>query len=141
MPSNPAMLEWNEGFAIGHPEIDDQHRQLFEVYNAAVRMLAGGASAPEAATILTAIMDYADYHFATEQSAMASAGFPHLKAHIHEHDALRATVTALVSRIDGDPCLLSGLVGLLRVWIQGHILHSDAEFGLFLKARPAQSPA
>ncbi|WP_448191372.1 bacteriohemerythrin [Azospirillum sp. sgz301742] len=135
MESRIPQLEWSAAYAIGHHEIDEQHQQLFELYNQALRALREHPEDLTPGAVLQALLDYTGYHFTTEQAVMAASHYPGRHEHGREHQALLATVSALVARVEADPNLLSDVVGLLRVWIQGHVMHTDRELGEFLKGQ------
>lgn len=128
-------LVWSEAYAIGHHEIDEQHQQLFELYNQALDALQEHPEDLTPGAVLQALIDYTGYHFTTEQAVMAASDYPGRREHGREHRALLSVVSALVARVDADPNLLSDVVGLLRVWIQGHVLHTDRELGEFLRGQ------
>ena len=130
-----AQLVWSEAHVIGDAEIDEQHQQLFELYNQALQALRENPGHLTPGTVLQALIDYTGYHFATEEAVMAASGYPGRPEHAREHRALLSVVSALVARVDADPTLLSDVVGLLRVWIQGHVMQTDRELGEFLKGR------
>jgi len=128
-------LVWSEAFALGDDEIDEQHQQLFEIYNGALKVLHEHPADLTPAAVLQAVFDYTEYHFVTEQALMTTLRYPDRHEHVREHQALLSVMQALVGRVDDNPTLLSDMVGLLRVWIQGHILHTDRRLGEFLKAQ------
>lgn len=128
-----AQLVWTETHAVGDHEIDEQHQQIFELYNQALHALQANPGHLTPGTVLQALIDYTGYHFATEEAVMAANDYPHRAEHAREHRALLSVVSALVTRVDADPRMLSDVVGLLRVWIQGHVLCTDKDLGEFLK--------
>jgi hemerythrin-like metal-binding protein len=128
-------LEWSPAYAIGHHEIDEQHQQIFELYNQALQALRENPEELTPGAVLQALIDYTGYHFTTEQAVMAAHDYPERHEHGREHQALLSSVSALVARVETDPDLLSDVVGLLRVWIQGHVMHTDRDLGDFLKGR------
>ncbi|WP_431856884.1 bacteriohemerythrin [Azospirillum sp.] len=135
MEGTVAPLEWTEAHAVGDPEIDEQHQQLFELYNRALHALQANPGQLTPGAVLQALIDYTDYHFATEEAVMDSAGYPGRAEHVREHKALLTVVSDFVVRVEADPRVLSDVVGLLRVWIQGHVLCADRDLGAFLKGR------
>ena len=131
-----AQLAWSEAHAIGDPEIDEQHQQMFELYNQALHALQQNPGHLTPGMVLQALIDYTGYHFATEEAVMAASGYPHRHEHAREHRALLSVISALVARVDAEPGMLADVVGLLRVWIQGHVLCTDKDLGAFLREVP-----
>lgn len=62
------IVPWNPSFDTGIPIIDEQHRQLVDLLNDLAGQYVHGADAQHALRILDALVDYAAYHFETEEA-------------------------------------------------------------------------
>jgi hemerythrin len=132
----PAAFEWQDSFAIGVAEIDEQHRRLIGAINDFYTGLHYERSQEALAKLLKFLIDYIAMHFRTEEALMARHGYPGQAAHKEQHLAFEARVAQMAERYISGKLLLSlEVTRFLRQWLTEHILHTDKELGLFLSAR------
>ena len=75
---------WRPAYDTGHPNIDDQHHHLVEIYeNLRVAVRGGSQTATE--EILVGLKEYSLEHFAEEARLMESTNYPLMAEHLHEH--------------------------------------------------------
>ncbi len=75
---------WRAAYDTGHPNIDEQHHHLVEIYEKlrdAVR--SGSESTTE--EVLVGLKEYSLEHFADEKKLMENSGYPLMTEHLHEH--------------------------------------------------------
>src|SRR5512132_1295226 len=128
-----ALFAWSDDYSVAVPEIDRQHRRLFE-YAARLHaaMLAGKAK-EVLAPILENLISYTRSHFATEEELMRRHRYPAYAAHKSEHDALTQKVLALQSEFEfGRAALTLELMDFLKQWLARHILGTDRLLGAHL---------
>ncbi len=132
---------WNDRFAFGIPEIDEQHQQLFaliEQVNALERDVKDGIDCyDEVYNVLKELEDYTVYHFEEEEKVLESAGYDDLAAHQKEHDSfvlkVKETLTEdLDLRQEG---VIRDLSEFLLEWVSNHILYTDAKYVSVLNNR------
>jgi hemerythrin len=63
----PGVFEWNDKFSVGIPEIDEQHKKLFEIISTVFDGIAERNDRELLKTAFDKILDYTKYHFATEE--------------------------------------------------------------------------
>ena len=115
--------------------VDNQHRRMFELMNAAVRTLAD-ADPAEVVVALDALAAYADYHFGEEEALLSRAQYPDVDAHRESHADLVARLHELRQEIASGALALPGDVeAFLRPWLTEHILNEDRAFGPFLHSK------
>jgi hemerythrin len=135
------MLAWDPSLSIGVPEIDEQHRSLFERaarFDAAVRSGVHGAEIRE---LFSFLAGYANEHFESEERLMREAGYPRLASHALEHAEFRRRLATLLPHweSEGDSsALLMAVSGFLMRWLREHIAASDRAIGDHLRSRPTQ---
>jgi hemerythrin len=79
------MLVWTPLLAIGIPEIDRQHRALFEraeEFEAAVKARKPAYHLEE---LFSYLENYVRTHFEAEERLVRERDFPHLAQHVKEH--------------------------------------------------------
>ena len=135
------MLAWDPSLAIGIPEIDEQHRSLFEQatrFDAAVR---SGLKGKEIQGLFSFLAGYANEHFEAEERIMREAGYPRLASHVLEHAEFRRRLATLLPHweSEGDStALLMAVSGFLMRWLREHIAASDRAIGDHLRSRSSQ---
>ena len=136
------MFTFTKDCLIGVPEIDDEHKRLFELIgevDAAVK--AEVDSIATAMALLNELKQYAVTHFAHEESYMESIHDPELPRQQKEHQAFVDKVNSYrFSDIKEENAkeLILELLEYLSKWLMAHILGSDLLIGQF---EPADKPS
>jgi hemerythrin len=131
-------IQWREEFATGVPEIDAQHRRLFDMVNDLEVRLHRGDSPAKMTDLLDGLARYASEHFAFEEDCMHRCACP--KAAVNKLAHLR-----FVRVVDGalrqSKCeapargLFESLHKEVAEWLVDHICKIDTS--LRSCARPA----
>lgn len=130
------LVVWDQEFEVGIEIIDDQHRHLVELLNATHGLIVVTEAREAITSVVNMLLDYATYHFGTEESLMREHGYPLLADHQREHNAFIARALGfereLVNR-NGLPTLK--VACFLNDWLIQHILRVDAGTAAFLVTR------
>lgn len=121
-------LEWNEALAIGHPEIDSQHRELFERANQFFAAAGERRNQGEIARAFSYLDTYVRFHFVREETLMRGLGYPGLAGHREQHRDYIRRLDSVKSQFDseGDSAAVAlALDGLLRLWLLEHVAEAD----------------
>jgi hemerythrin len=132
-----ASLQWTPTLAVGVPDIDEQHQELFRRGERLISALRAGDRS-EVLPLLAYLDDYAVHHFEAEERVMREARYPGLEAQVAAHAAFRKDFAAMVRdyRRTGPTALLAlTLHNWLSDWLRQHIGDLDRELGRFLAAR------
>ena len=126
-------LQWSEQFSVGIPEIDEQHKILFDLIDkihVAILEHKGSAACGE---VLDELVDYTRIHFGLEQSLMHIGKYPDYEAHCALHRELVDSVVAMQQKIHSGKVSISfELLHFLRTWLIKHILGEDKKYAAFL---------
>lgn len=129
------MFTFTKDCLIGVPEIDDEHKRLFELIGAVDAALKADVdSISTAMALLNELKQYAVTHFAHEEAYMTSIQDPELPRQQKEHQAFIDKVNSYrFSDITDDTAkaLILELLEYLSKWLMGHILGSDIMIGQF----------
>lgn len=129
------MFTFTKDCLIGVPEIDDEHRRLFELIGEVDAALKADIdSISTAMALLNELKQYAVTHFAHEEAYMASIKDPELERQQKEHRAFVDKVNSYhFSDITDETAkeLVLELLEYLSKWLMGHILGSDIMIGHF----------
>src|SRR5690554_5583061 len=89
------LFPWNNQFETGIEQIDEQHRKLVAILNRLAWHLSAEDDELQASDVLDELLDYADYHFRSEEGiwkqyfAGSSIETNHHKAHEHFFEQVR----------------------------------------------------
>ncbi len=134
------MFIWKEDFAVKVPEIDEQHKALFDIGNKINDLLLdyhGQDSYDEIMNQLEALAEYTKYHFHHEELMMEKYNYPDMEEHVKEHQDFIAYLENLdYSSIDSEQKeAISELLKFVASWIFKHILNTDFMYSeFFVKA-------
>ncbi|MEG3619902.1 bacteriohemerythrin [Magnetovibrio sp. PR-2] len=133
-----APLVWNENYATGVPEIDEQHMILVHTLNEASEKLAEDSSIENLQEITQNLLSYALYHFDTEEELMQEFGYAggseeDASSHLKQHRAFSAKVVAVRDGLKSNtPIAAEDLLAFLNDWLINHILNTDKKLGAFI---------
>ncbi|CAA7626975.1 bacteriohemerythrin [Magnetospirillum sp. UT-4] len=131
------MLAWEDGYRIGHVDMDAQHLILFSLLNQIDINLQAGMTKRCAVDLLGALTAYIEYHFAHEEALMLYHGYPGLDAHAATHHTFVAEVARLRCKLDsGDVAAATEeMRKAVLDWLLGHILETDTDYVRFIAAK------
>lgn len=137
------LLLWDDSYATGVAEIDEQHMILVHTLNEASVKLAGDAGIEQLEQITQDLLAYALYHFETEEALMQEYGYEEgaprdASIHLEQHRSFSAKVVAVRDSIKaGNPIAPADLLAFLNQWLVNHILNTDKRLGTYLLAKRA----
>jgi hemerythrin len=134
-------LSWTSELETGHPEIDDQHREMVRRAAAFIAACEAGGNVADLGRLLDCLDAYVLTHFATEERLMRAASYPRRAAHRIEHDYFETAALKLRMRLEdgAEPELLSLSRDFLVDWLTGHIARSDRDLVAFLRSAALSS--
>jgi hemerythrin-like metal-binding protein len=136
-------LAWSDKLSVGIPEIDSDHRVLVELIN----LVDTSDPVPEAysviGTVLAALADYTEYHFAREEAMHRAVNYPGSADHHASHQLLKRQVLHYQGLYQAAPDGIDvhELFGFLQRWLIEHILHEDMLYVPFCADNPVAREA
>ncbi len=128
---------WDESLSVGVSEIDDQHKRIFDNFNAFMAACAEGHGAEKLKDLFWFLGSYVATHFANEERLMQRIGFPGYAQHYDMHTAFIGRVDDLMKRFTTEGAsqdLLESVNGVIKKWLLEHISVTDRTIGQFVKA-------
>ncbi len=123
------MIEWNEIYSLGIPEIDAEHKKLIDIINKAILAKEHNDNPEELEEVLNEMTKYAQTHFATEELYMAKFNYQGYQYHKQEHLDFATKIKAYESGlINADYHIADEILGYLRKWLINHILKTDKKY-------------
>lgn len=116
--------------SVGVPEIDADHRVLVSLINQVREAGEGFEATAVTGSVLNALVDYTNYHFAREERMREAIGHPRLVEHKTRHETMRAQVLDYLERYLADPQAVdvADLAGFLEDWLVTHIMKEDMAY-------------
>ena len=136
------LITWNNDLALNISEIDDQHKQLVNIINELFDAMMDGRGFEIINDILNKLLEYTDYHFATEEKYFDQFQYIESEKHKEEHRYYVEQVNEFKKAFDegktiregSDNVLSIDLWKLLERWLNDHLKNSDKNYApLFLK--------
>ena len=124
------LIAWNEIYSLGIAEIDPQHQRLIKIINKLYQAMQSSTEALVLKTILNELVDYADYHFSTEERHFEEFNYINKEEHKKHHDAYKEKINQFLREYDSKPLniLPFELIDFLGQWWTGHILGEDRKY-------------
>lgn len=132
------LLEWQDSYATGVQEIDEQHMILVHTLNEASQTLVKDSSIETLEKITQNLLSYALYHFETEEELMQEYGYEEeisedAERHLMQHRSFSEKVVSVRNGITaGTPIEPAELLSFLNDWLVNHILKTDKKLGGFI---------
>ena len=127
------MYQFTEDCRIGIPEIDEEHKKLFQMVNEAFALLAEpSATVVGVKNLVLALKKYAATHFIHEEAYMDEIKDPELPRQKKEHEQFKEKVNEVDLEALNDENgkeVLTELLEFLSRWLYHHILGSDTMIG------------
>jgi hemerythrin len=122
------LVEWKEAYKLGHPGIDAQHMQLFDLIN----RMADAATPDELKPLLMQLYRHTREHFELEEGEMKAAGYPGLAAHASYHNELLSRLNRVSQDVGNAAVDRSMLNRLMTEWALRHTQFDDADAAGFI---------
>lgn len=131
------MSIWEEGYKIGHSEMDAEHLILFSILTQLEANLNADIAGAGVADIVKAFDSYIEYHFAHEEALMKAWGYPDLAAHSAAHHEFVNNLTRLRGRTAADAPHKAALElrSFVLDWLLSHTLETDVKYANFIAER------
>jgi hemerythrin len=127
-----ARFQWTDEYSVGIPEIDEQHKALFDLIDKIHTAILEHKGTSACVEVLDELVDYTRIHFALEQSLMHMGHYPDYKAHCALHRDLVTEVESMQSKIhSGSAAISFELLHFLRNWLTKHIMGEDKKYAAF----------
>lgn len=138
------MFKWQDKFSCGIPEIDKQHKNLFDIgariYDTAA-LNDGYDHYDELMQTLDELVEYTKYHFGYEEILMLKCNYPDYPSHKIEHDFFVKKLQKIAAKDmeENQDKTLTEIVVFVADWIAGHILDTDMKYRDCLTQNPGNN--
>ena len=125
---------WSSEFELGCPELDEDHRAMFNIVNRVGRELER-RSVDRAIALMHHFLETSRYHFEREEVLMRDIGFPGVTVHIGYHALLISRAEGFIAQCEAGRELefVRDLHAELVNCLLDDVICGDREFALFLR--------
>jgi len=128
-----ASVRWNDGMSVNVEVIDRQHRRLFALIGQLHEAMTRGEGNSVLRDIIEGLVEYANVHFATEESYFEASEYPDCEAHRRQHRDFVTKVTDFKLGFDEGRLMLTlDVMDFLGDWLVDHIQGTDVSYAPFL---------
>jgi len=127
-------VEWGQKYLLGVEQFDLHHKHLVELLNSVHEMfIANQVECEKLKTVLTELVDYADYHFGLEESWMRQIEYPQYEEHVLQHKQFIFKLHDFNMLYRNDKAQLTiEIITFLKRWLLEHIRNADGAYGAFI---------
>lgn len=120
---------WDPRLETGDPDIDDQHRRLFELANTLQSTCDEFCDEHDMiGDAVYSLVEYAVEHFADEEAFMERCSYPQTWPHRALHAHMSARITQLAANyMNGQEPAPETIAQLATDWLSDHILAEDMQ--------------
>jgi hemerythrin len=123
------LFTWDDKLSVGITKMDEHHRKLVSMINDLHDAMKEGRGKDLMAPMLKGLLDYANFHFSSEEAMMQKMGFADLESHKAEHEKFIQKVNAFNNDLNkGKLALSMDVMVFLKDWLLNHILKSDKQY-------------
>ncbi|TRZ92380.1 MAG: hypothetical protein D4R84_12425 [Rhodocyclaceae bacterium] len=139
------LIQWGDHLSVGHPEIDAQHKEIYEFGAEIYESWRNGVRVGELRVSTDRLFGLLRNHFVYEERLLAGIGYGDLKQHVAEHRAMLKELQDMrehfktLSDDDDSPggSVLSpnwSVMQFILAFALGHVMTSDMSYVQPLKA-------
>ena len=130
------LIKWEEDYSVNITEIDNQHKKLLELINTLRDAMREGKVKEVMSKILSDLVDYTLYHFATEEKYFDQYDYPESDIHKKQHGNLVEQVATFQKKHEAGALFITiDVMNFLRDWLNDHIIGSDKKYGPYLNSK------
>lgn len=127
-----SLLSWNEGFSIGIPVMDGQHKKWINIINELHESLVSELSMDVRSKIFQDVINYTIFHFTEEEKLMREIDYPDYLSHKAVHLNFTSKINKLKNEFTvGEIVLQTEIMTILKNWLTDHIMNVDKEYAIF----------
>ncbi|MEI8396952.1 MAG: bacteriohemerythrin, partial [Rhodospirillaceae bacterium] len=128
-------LEWRDNLSVNNPELDDDHKKLFHLFNNLATAMREGQATSVILRTLDALIDYTATHFRREEEALAAINYAELPKQREQHRMFVQKATEIRERYQatGNNSLIIETMDFVKFWLVEHIQVADRAYAPYIK--------
>ena len=131
------IIQWDEGLSVHNPVLDEQHKQFIKLINDLDEVTAGrGDITSNVLSAIKFLEEYAQKHFAYEESYFMSHNFPEASEHIEFHRTFIRTINNMrkeLNMVGANVKLANDISRFTADWLITHVRGVDHRYEVFIE--------
>ncbi len=124
-----ALILWDDNYSVNVREIDSQHKKLIAIINELNGSITDGSEKNVIEKILIDLVEYAAFHFSSEEKYFALYNYPKTNSHMQQHTLLIDQLKEYINKYkNGIKDFAPTLLNFLKDWLTNHIVGSDKKY-------------
>jgi hemerythrin-like metal-binding protein len=124
-----ALIIWNNNYAIGLAEIDQQHQKLVQIINNLFDAISKKEREQILESSLKELINYTMVHFKFEEELLKRYNYLDFLQHVREHSVFIDKINSYVKDFKkGDNKIMIDVINYLKDWLLNHILLVDKKY-------------
>ncbi len=128
--------KWKIEYETGIPEIDQQHKKLFNYIETLSIAIYSKSGKDELISLCRFLKNYIDTHFSTEEILMRQAHYPNLEQHMEVHRSFEEYYKIIEKELfekGADHYLAIEIENKMHSWWKNHIIKMDMQYVPYFK--------
>lgn len=127
------LIEWSDEMSVNIKRIDEQHKKLIDLLNSLFIAMLDGLAQNVIDKIVSELINYADYHFKTEEYYFEEHNYPGFHSHKIQHSYYKDEILNFKQELlKGKTTVPMDVFNFLKDWLTDHILKSDQKYSKYL---------
>jgi len=123
------VFDWKPEYSVNVEEIDEQHKKLVSLIDKLYNSIYSFKTREELGGILEELIEYADYHFSTEEKYFDKFNYEYSEEHKREHEIFREKMLDLNKKFKNKELEISfELMDFLEDWLLDHLMEQDQKY-------------
>lgn len=128
-------IRWTQQLSVGHPGLDEQHRQWLSILNDLAQAVEQGRGPEAVGEALDRLADYTETHFAEEEALFSPTAYPDTEGHREKHEQMRQRLARLrQEQRQGLRFVSLEVLQFLQDWLTEHIMKTDKAYARYICA-------
>lgn len=133
-------MEFDPNMITGDPTVDQQHREFFSRLKFIHDTYTTDPASLDLNQTIKELVNFADFHFKSEEALMQSARYPGLAAHRAQHQEIANNVQELFRKyLIENKVMPISLISLLSEWVAEHVADFDKPMVHWIRHNDAQN--
>jgi hemerythrin len=118
-------FNWKAEYSVGVPEIDHQHQFFLDLINRLNDDLAEADEHEYRASLLNELVNYAKFHFLSEENIIKRLGISELEHHKKSHRKLIQQLNELIMPVQAGVSPAELVLTFIGAWLIEHTIKED----------------
>ena len=130
------LFNWSQELSVNIKEIDEQHKKLIGLINHLFDAMLEGKTQKLINDIVDELINYAEYHFNTEEKYFALHNYPESQQHAVQHSFYKDEILQFKKELlHGKSTVPMDVFNFLKDWLTEHIMQSDKKYALYFSEK------